>query len=261
MKNKLAICAVWGLTVSAISYVGFVGCSSATPTDEQAKRLTREELASFIDDAAHATGVPEVVLAAIVERDSDFGDPQQMYEFYEEWAKDAKASPQYAELSDEELKNAVALHGFAKVSGQVAKTFCNAPHNLMYSPVDNLVCAGRFLRKKIEYVKSQHDLSPSLTLWWALTLYNKEMTPNPQLHEAEAQFYADCIMARIGGMLLDVKATYDSRVAHSLMTRKRATITLKNCKDKRCSVEIIGDGIGARFQSILNRVLGTKGAQ
>jgi len=260
MKRKLAISAIWATTFGALGAIGALTCTDAysldVPPIPDAGRIGRVELAAMIDDAAHATGVPEVVLTAIVERDTEFGQPELMHSLFDSWVTEAKTKSAYSNLSPDELKDAVAFHGFAHVSGYVAKTFCSSPHNLMYSPVDNLVCAGRMLRNKIEEAKQAQDTSPSLTLWHALVLYRQAMTPDSKKHESESQYYADCVMARIGGLLLDVKGSYDSRVAHSLMRRKRAMYQLSKCIGKQCSVELINDGIGSRFAQMLSRVLG-----
>lgn len=170
----------WGSMVRAVTRVEIVKeyvHAEAVPLDKLIEKVSTE------------VGVHNVALRAIVEQESS--GAKRLYRFEERKYAELKRNPQFAKLSDDEVRMLASSHGSAHVMGFNAGPLCQMAWSDLYDPYLGLKCGARILRSNMNRHNTVKD--PSRRLWLAFRDYNGS--------GVDAENYADKIMSRVGQLL------------------------------------------------------------
>jgi hypothetical protein len=158
---------------------------------EVRRELVRAEavpLSQLIAAVSKKYQVPSVVLQAVIEQES--GGGEHLYRF--EPAKYAQLKAK-TRMADSEVRMLASSHGVAHVMGFNAEPRCGVHWSRLYDTATGMECGAKLLKENI--ARHQAVRNPSRRIWLALRDYNGA--------GADAEAYANTVMARIGELLLE----------------------------------------------------------
>ena len=182
---------VWTRSWATVQYARLVDSITRTKVVREVVRPDQVPLGQLVPMVAHSVGVPEVVLFAVVERESS--GARRLYRFEARKFDELRRSREYTKYSDDELRMLASSHGSAHVLGLNAEPRCGLHWSRLYDSVAGLECGARILRGNLDRHRAVQN--PSRRLWLALRDYNGS--------GSAAEAYADAVMARIGALLFD----------------------------------------------------------